>query len=84
LEPINGRVDFAYVDEEIILEADSRRWHLISEAFDTDRRRDIAAQLAGWIVLRFTWKMITDEPDFVVNSVRNALSMRSGADSRDS
>jgi len=84
LEPINGRVDFAYLDEEIILEADSRRWHLISEAFDTDRRRDIAAQLAGWIVLRFTWKMITDEPDFVVNSVRNALSMRSGADSRDS
>lgn len=77
LEPINGRVDFAYVDEEILIEGDSRRWHLLSEAFENDRRRDIAAQLAGWIVIRVTWKMITEEPAFVVETVRQALSMRS-------
>jgi len=77
LEPIKGRVDFAYVDEEILIEGDSRRWHLLSEAFENDRRRDIAAQLAGWIVIRVTWKMITEEPAFVVETVRQALSMRS-------
>lgn len=77
LEPINGRVDFAYVDAQIVVEADSRRWHLLFDAFDADRRRDIAAQLAGWIVLRFTWRMLVDEPTFVVNTVRDALTVRS-------
>lgn len=77
LKPIDGRVDFAYPDEQIVLEADSRRWHRLFDAFEVDRRRDIAAQLAGWVVIRVTWKMITEEPLFVVDSVRRALAMRS-------
>lgn len=76
LEPIDGRVDFAYIDERIVIEADSRRWHGLFKAFEADRRRDIAAQLAGWIVLRITWKMITEDPEFVVDTVRQALAMR--------
>lgn len=76
LKPIDGRVDFAYVEEKIVIEADSRRWHGLFDAFDVDRRRDIAAQLAGWIVLRFTWKMITEDPAFVVDTVRRALEVR--------
>ena len=79
LEPIEGRVDFAYEAEEIVLEADSRRWHGLFDAFEEDRRRDIAAQLAGWIVLRITWKMITEDPGFVVDSVKQALMLRSAA-----
>ena len=84
LEPIDGRVDFAYPEEKIVIEADSRRWHGLFNAFDVDRRRDIAAQLAGWIVLRFTWKMITEEPHFVVDAVRRALDVRSFRSSRGS
>lgn len=76
LEPIHGRIDFAYIEERIVIEADSRRWHLLMEAFEVDRRRDIAAQLEGWMVLRITWRMISDEPHFVVNSVRQALAGR--------
>jgi very-short-patch-repair endonuclease len=76
LEPIDGRVDFAYPAKRIVIEADSRRWHALYEAFEVDRRRDIAAQLAGWIVLRITWKMITEDPGFVINSVREALATR--------
>lgn len=79
LEPINGRVDFAYVDERIVLEADSRRWHGLFKAFEVDKRRDIAAQLQGWMVLRITWEMVTDDPSFVVDSVRTALSIRQTA-----
>jgi hypothetical protein len=78
LEPIRGRVDFAYVDEGVLIEADSRRWHGLFDAFESDRRRDITAQLAGWIVLRFTWKMLTEEPEFVIASVRSALALRQG------
>jgi very-short-patch-repair endonuclease len=76
LEPIHGRVDFAYPAERIVIEADSRRWHALYDAFEVDRRRDIAAQLAGWIVLRITWKMITEDPGFVINTVQEALVTR--------
>ncbi len=73
LEPINGRVDFAYLERRVVIEADSRRWHGLFEAFEIDRRRDIAAQLAGWKILRFTWKMLTEDPRFVIDTVRAAL-----------
>ncbi|HXV71715.1 MAG TPA: hypothetical protein VEB69_09965 [Acidimicrobiia bacterium] len=73
LEPIKGRVDFAYIDEEILIEGNSRRWHLLFEAVENDRRRDMPAQLAGWMVIRVTWKMITEEPSFVVETVGQAL-----------
>ena len=76
LKPIDGRVDFAYPDEKLIIEADSRRWHTLFDAFEVDRRRDNAAQLAGWMVLRFTWRMLVDEPSMVVSSIRAALDAR--------
>ena len=76
LKPINGRVDLAYPDKEIVIEGDSRRWHLLADAFETDRHRDNAAALAGWIVLRVTWKMVIKEPMKVVSMVRTALETR--------
>lgn len=77
LRPVDGRVDLAYQAERVVIEADSRRWHTLFDAFEVDRRRDNAAQLAGWIVLRFTWRMISEEPARVVAAVREALAHRS-------
>lgn len=76
LKSLNGRVDFAYEDEEIVIEADSRRWHLTFDAFEVDKIRDNAAQIAGWIVLRVTWRMINEEPSEVVGTIREALEVR--------
>jgi very-short-patch-repair endonuclease len=76
LKRLNGRVDFAYVDSRIVIEADSRRWHLSFDAFETDKIRDNAAQIAGWIVIRITWRMIKEEPDAVVRTIREALAVR--------
>lgn len=76
LKPIDGRVDLAYTAERVVVEGDSRRWHALFEAFETDRRRDNAAQLAGWIVLRFTWRMIRSNPTQVASTVRQALRDR--------
>lgn len=73
LKPINGRVDLAYPGHRLVIEADSRRWHALHDAFEEDRRRDNAAQLAGWRVLRFTWRMINDDPVAVIEAVRRAL-----------
>ncbi len=77
LEAINGRVDFAYLGERIVIEADSRRWHLLMRAFEVDKRRDNEAQIHGWMVLRITWRMIIDEPDYVIGTLSSALSIRS-------
>lgn len=70
----NGRVDLAYPDSRLVIEGDSRRWHTLMNSFDADRRRDNAAQLAGWRVLRFTWLEITKEPSRVVTVIRTALA----------
>lgn len=73
LKPVDGRVDFAFVDQRLVIEVDSRRWHALFDAFEADRRRDNAVQLAGWRILRFTWAMITEDPIEVVAAVRRAL-----------
>lgn len=70
-----GRVDFAYPQQRVIVEADSRRWHTRERDFEADRRRDREAQLAGWDVYRFTWDDLQHRPDDVVTTVRRALAV---------
>ena len=74
LAATNGRVDFAYPEQRLVIEGDSRRWHQLADAFLTDRERDNLAQLAGWRVLRFTWWDIEERPKYVVSLIRQALS----------
>lgn len=77
LRRVNGRVDLAYPDQRVVVEGDSQKWHGTPEAFQLDRHRDNLAQLAGWIILRFTWQDITKKPSYVVATIREALSARS-------
>jgi hypothetical protein len=73
LGPTNGRVDFAYPEQRLVIEGDSRRWHLLMKSFDVDRQRDNQAQLAGWRILRFTWDDIIARPEMVADAIRSAL-----------
>lgn len=73
LDGADDRVDAAYPDLRLVIEADSRRWHTRLEDFEEDRRRDQLAAAAGWKVLRFTWRQITEEPEHVVATVRAVL-----------
>lgn len=68
-----GRVDLAYPTHRLIIEVDGRRWHTQRDAFATDRKRDNLAQLAGWTVLRFTWRDLHDHPGDFLTQVRQAL-----------
>ena len=77
LRQVNGRVDFAYVEQAVVVEGDSQRWHGAPDSFQADRKRDNLAQLAGWVILRFTWHDITERPDYVVETVADALMKRS-------
>lgn len=49
-----GEVDAAWPEQRLALELDSRRAHDSDGAFVRDRRRDRAALLAGWRVVRAT------------------------------
>ncbi|MFB3044184.1 MAG: endonuclease domain-containing protein, partial [Acidimicrobiia bacterium] len=69
----NGRVDLAYPAHQLVIEGDSRRWHTLLNSFELDRKRDNAAQLAGWRTLRFIWDEITQEPEEVVRVIAQAL-----------
>jgi very-short-patch-repair endonuclease len=70
-----AHVDFAYLDARIVIEVDGRSWHTRTTEFELDRRRDSAAQLAGWVVLRFTWRQVTEDPVYVVATIRRALRL---------
>lgn len=68
-----GRVDLAYPEARLLIEADGRRWHATVGAFEADRRRDNLALLAGWRVLRFSWEDVMEQSREVVLVVRQAL-----------
>jgi very-short-patch-repair endonuclease len=75
LKHVNGRVDLAYPDAKVVIEGDSREWHGDEYTFQADRERDNLAQLAGWRILRFTWKDITRRPEYLVLSIRRVLEV---------
>jgi very-short-patch-repair endonuclease len=66
-------VDLAFPGSRLVVEIDGRRHHSDAQAFEADRRRQNDLVLAGWRVLRFTWRMLEDEPAAVVAAIRSAL-----------
>ena len=67
-----GRVDFAYPEAALVIEADSRRHHMSRLDFEADRSRDNWLMAAGWRVLRITWQQVTESPGEVVRLVTEA------------
>lgn len=70
-----ARVDFAYPEQKLAIEVDSVRHHLGRAAFEGDRARDARLTTLGWRVLRFTYRQMKDEPEFVLSSIRAALAL---------
>lgn len=69
-----GRVDFAWADARLVVEADGFAFHADRKSYRADRRRGNALVLAGWRVLRFSWEDVMEHPDEVVAAVRQALA----------
>jgi very-short-patch-repair endonuclease len=74
--PLKGdgfEVDFSWPDQRLIVEVDGYRTHGTRAAFERDRGRDRLLTLAGWRVIRFTWRHLVREPDEVADTVRRLL-----------
>lgn len=71
-------VDFLWPGDRLVVEADGESFHDNPLAFERDRRRDRALQLAGYRVVRFTYKQIETEPDAVITAIRRLLTSGMG------
>jgi very-short-patch-repair endonuclease len=75
--PVAGyKVDFAFVGPKVAIEVDGLAFHSDADDFHKDRIRQNAIALAGWQVLRFTWIDLTEYPDRVIATIRQAISAR--------
>jgi very-short-patch-repair endonuclease len=66
-------VDFHWPAAKLIVETDGRATHDNPFAFERDRQRDLELRLAGWEVIRLTWRQLRDEPERVVALLRAKL-----------
>ncbi len=69
------RIDLAYPDLKIAIELDGRGHEL---QFDEDPVRANRLETAGWLVLRFTWRRLIEDPGGMVADVFAARRLRSG------
>jgi very-short-patch-repair endonuclease len=66
--------DIAFPASGVVVEIDGWAWHSDVDRFDHDRRRQNALVLAGWTVLRFTWRDLTCRPETVLAEIRGSLA----------
>lgn len=70
-------VDLYWPRQRLVVELDSRAFHLDPVAFEEDRRRDAELTRAGHEVLRFTWTQTTTRPQWVAGTIATVLRHRS-------
>jgi very-short-patch-repair endonuclease len=63
------KVDFLWRAERLIVEIDGFETHGTRAAFEADRARDQALTLAGYRVLRFTWRQLDTAADTIRSSI---------------
>ena len=66
-------VDFLWPQHRLVVETDGRRTHLTRHAFERDRARDAKLTIAGYRVVRFTYRHIRDDPQRVADVLRALL-----------
>ena len=67
-------VDAVWDAQRLVVEVDGRKFHDTGSQFERDRRKDADLVLAGFRVLRFTWRRLTREPAEVVAIIAAALA----------
>ena len=68
------RADCVWSPQRLIVELDGRSAHSRRSAFESDRARDRALQVAGWRVVRVTWAQLHVSPDALERDLRALLA----------
>jgi very-short-patch-repair endonuclease len=75
-------LDFLWPTERVIAETDGWAFHGDRAAFERDRRRDADLQARGFVVMRFTWRQVAEQPLGVIAGLSSVLAVRSGTPHR--
>jgi very-short-patch-repair endonuclease/predicted transcriptional regulator of viral defense system len=69
-------VDFLWREPRLVVETDGYAYHSDRGAFERDRERDLALTAAGYEVGRFTYRMLSRQPEACAGRIREALRRR--------
>lgn len=71
--------DVAFEDLKLAIEIDGHQHHGTREAFENDRARDNQFVEAGWTVLHFTWRQLTEHPERMIATINTTVDrLRAG------
>jgi very-short-patch-repair endonuclease len=73
---ILARIDVAYPDEMLAIEADSFRFHSSRSSWSRDRVKNNALTVRGWMIMRVTWDDLRTRPAEVAKEIGQALAMQ--------
>jgi very-short-patch-repair endonuclease len=63
-------------DHRLVVECDGFAAHGTREAFERDRARDRELTVAGWRVVRLTWRQLTDDGAVIARQLAALLCAR--------
>ncbi len=67
-------VDVLWPAQRVIVELDGFEFHRTRDAFERDRIRDAALQLAGYVVLRVTFRRLGSDPKALLGTLRSLIA----------
>ena len=67
------RPDFLWRAQRLAVELDGHAFHGTRQAFERDRRRDQQLVVAGYRVVRFSWRQVVEGQAEVVATLRGLL-----------
>ena len=70
------RVDGAFPQIKVVVEADGREWHADPSSIEKDKRRDAYLASQGWLVLRFTEEEIEKRLNEVMAVISKAINQK--------
>jgi hypothetical protein len=70
--------DCLWRNQQLIAELDGGRAHGTHAAFETDRERDRRLQVAGWRVIRVTWRQL-DDPGSLLEDLHHLLRVETAS-----
>ena len=71
--------DFLWRKQRLVAELDGHATHGTRRAFEADRHRDQRLMLAGYRVVRFTWRQVTEDPASTIATIQALLRGRAAA-----
>lgn len=75
---LDHEVDVLWPRERLIVELDGFEFHSHRAAFEDDRMRDAAFQVAGYRVLHLTYQRLEKEPSEIASEIRHLLNLGQG------